>query len=85
MDASDSIVFRPFVTRLHTMKSSRQPARGLRTIGASIGVMVLTAAALLSGCYYRGRSPEYGGRGYGHNEREHGHDRDRDHDHHYDH
>jgi hypothetical protein len=42
----------------------------LRTIGLSAGVMVLAVAALLSGCYYRGRPPEYGHRGpypgYGH-------------------
>jgi len=43
----------------------------LRTIGVSAGVMVLAVAALLSGCYYRGRPPEYGHRGYS----DHRHDR----------
>jgi hypothetical protein len=46
------------------MESSRQPTRRLRTIGVNAGVMVLAVAAFLSGCYYRGRSPEYGRRGH---------------------
>jgi hypothetical protein len=40
--------------------------RRLRAIGVGAGVVVLVASALLSGCYYRGRPPEYGRRGYGH-------------------
>jgi len=43
-----------------------QPTRRLRTIGTGAGVMILVVSALLSGCYYRGRPPEYGRRGYGH-------------------
>jgi len=48
------------------MESSRQPTRRLRTIGVSAAVMVLAVAAFVSGCYYRGRPPEYGHRGYDH-------------------
>ena len=36
-----------------------------RTQG-KLKVVVLVVSALLSGCYYRGRPPEYGRRGYGH-------------------
>jgi len=45
------------------MEPRRKPTRTLRTIGVSAGVMVLAVATLLSGCYYRGRPPEYGRRG----------------------
>jgi hypothetical protein len=46
--------------------SRRRQTRRLGTIGAGAGVMALVVSALLSGCYYRGRPPEYGRRGYGH-------------------
>ena len=39
---------------------------GHRLRALSAGVIVLVVSALLSGCYYRGRPPEYGRRGYGH-------------------
>jgi hypothetical protein len=38
----------------------------MRIFGASAGVIVLAISALLSSCYYRGRPPDYGRRGYGH-------------------
>ncbi len=63
------------------MQSSRQVTRGLRAIGVSAGALVFAAAAILSGCYYRGRSPERGGRGYGYHDRDHSHAHDHDHDH----
>jgi hypothetical protein len=54
------------------MESSREPiARRFRPMGTSVGVMVFTVAVLLSGCYYRGRPPAYGHRGYD----DHRHDR----------
>ena len=40
--------------------------RRLRVMGVGAGLVVLVAPAFLSGCYYRGRPPEYGRRGYGH-------------------
>jgi hypothetical protein len=55
------------------MKSDRPSGLGLGVIRASAGVMAL-AMALCSGCFYRRRPPEYGGRDYHH---EHDHDRDR--------
>jgi hypothetical protein len=60
------------------MKTSLQSGRRLRTMGARAGTLVLAIAALLSGCYYRGRSPEYGRRDYRHE-----HDRRYDRDRHY--
>jgi hypothetical protein len=59
------------------MKASPLPTRRSRsrTIGASAGVMILAVSAFLSGCYYRGRPPEYGRRDYG--DHRHDHDRDR--------
>jgi hypothetical protein len=64
------------------MKSSLRSGRGLRTMGARAGAMVLAVAALLSGCYYRGREPEYGRRDYRH-DHDRRYDRDRDHERHY--
>jgi hypothetical protein len=62
------------------MESSQQAARAWRNIGkirAAI-VLVLASASALSGCYYRGRPPERGGRGYAEHDRGRGwHDRDR--------
>jgi len=46
--------------------TSRRQTRRLRTLGGGVGVIVFALSALLSGCYYRGRPPEYGHRGYGH-------------------
>jgi hypothetical protein len=46
--------------------TSRRSTRRLRTLGGGAGVIVFVLSALLSGCYYRGRPPEYGHRGYGH-------------------
>jgi hypothetical protein len=63
------------------MKSSLQSSWRLRTMGARAGTLVLAIAALLSGCYYRGRAPEYGRRDYRHDDRRY--DRDRDHERHY--
>jgi hypothetical protein len=58
------------------METSRQSARKSRTLGAS--AVVVAIAAILSGCYYRGRPPEYGRRGYDdHHDHRHDHDRDR--------
>ena len=52
--------------RIASLDARRPPSRRLRMIGVSAGVMALVVSALLSGCYYRGRPPEYGRRGYGH-------------------
>jgi hypothetical protein len=54
------------------METSLKPTtRGPRTIRTNGGLIILAVAAVLSGCYYRGRPPEYGHRGYG----DHRHDR----------
>jgi hypothetical protein len=45
-------------------ETADRPLRRLR----AIGVVVLVVSALVSGCYYRGRPPEYGRRGYGHHD-----------------
>jgi hypothetical protein len=56
------------------MESSRKPTtRRLRAISASAGVILFAVAAVVSGCYYRGRPPEYGHRGYS-DHRHDGHD-----------
>jgi hypothetical protein len=60
------------------MESIQQRGRGAHATGWSAGAIVLAIAALLSGCYYRGRPPEYGGRG--HDDSRHDHDHDHDHD-----
>jgi hypothetical protein len=44
------------------MESFNQATQRLRTTGARAAVLFLAVAALASGCYYRGRPPEYGHR-----------------------
>jgi hypothetical protein len=63
------------------MELSRQTARKPRMLGAS--AVVVAVAAILSGCYYRGRPPEYGRRGYDDHDHRHDHDHDHGRDPHY--
>ncbi len=57
---------RVLLPRSPALDSRRRPTGRLRIVGAGAAALVFAVSALLSGCYYRGRPPEYGRRGYGH-------------------
>jgi hypothetical protein len=66
------------MVKLVIMELTHQRDRKLNTTGWSAGAIMLVVTALLSGCYYRGRPPEYGRRGHDDHSHDHDHDHDRD-------